>query len=282
MENSTNGFVLGNDDKDDDTDVTIKKDIHALHVDRLSHRVTLITILIPILIGIIGYFIYDDIQKKVTKVHDTGTTEFKTLSEDLASKFSSLSVQLSKFEEETAKTVKKMEASLSALEKDVASVSKKYGTVDKRVDQANASQAQISKKLDAATRDLAALKKDFGNVEKQWDGAVEGLQSDITATQKTIDMLSTKIDKVSSSKLDRDAFVAEMNKVNEALSNLTKHVTDKLSTLETRVEKLASSRAAAPADKPQPSANEVRMIRNTPAGQNAPSPSGLQEQDIQE
>ena len=287
MENTTKGFVLGND-KDDDTEVMVKKDIHALHVDRLSHRVTLITILIPILIGIIGYFIYDDIQKKVTQVHDTGTTEFKTLSEDLASKFSSLSVQLSKFEEETTKTVKNLEASVSAFKNDVASLSQKYASVDKEMDQANASQAKLSKKLDSASKELVALKEIFGNVEKKWDGEREGLQSDISATQKTIDTLNTKVDKVAASKLDRDAFVAELNKLNETLGNLNRKVTDKLSTLEAKMEKLSSTRSATPAVTPpsrgtsQPPAGNVRMTRNPPGSDAPPSSSGLQEQDIQE
>ena len=285
MEHTNKGFVLGND-KDDDTEIPVKKDIHDLHVEKLSHRVTLITILIPILIGIIGYFIYNDIQKKVTRVHDTGTTEFKTLSEDLASKFSSLSVQLSTFEEETRKTIKSMDETISVLKKDMSSVSQKYSSTDKRVDQANAASAQISKKVDAVLKDLVALQEVVGNEKKHWDDAIGDFRADITTTKKEIDTLNGKIDKISSSKLDRDTFIAELNKLNEALGNLSTNVKQKVSGLEAKVDKLSIARPATtvkdPSEKSQPSTEEVRMIRTPPATQSPSPPSGLQEQDIQE
>ncbi len=83
---------------DDNPEAHFQEDNQGLKLDKLSRRLTLITILIPCLIGGILFLVYRDIQMRVGQVSDTGTSKVRTLSKDLESRYSSLSLKHGKFQ----------------------------------------------------------------------------------------------------------------------------------------------------------------------------------------
>jgi sensor domain CHASE-containing protein len=73
--------------------------------EKLSHRVTILTILIPILIGIIIFIGYRDIQQMVTQTQDMGAKELTSLAQSMDSTVSNISIKQAKMEETLAAKV---------------------------------------------------------------------------------------------------------------------------------------------------------------------------------
>ncbi|MBU0991281.1 MAG: hypothetical protein KJ737_02205 [Proteobacteria bacterium] len=284
-EKKSNEFVLG-DDQEEAVEITPKKEIEDLQFHRLSYRVTLISILIPILIGIIGYFIYNDIQKKVIKVHDTGSTEVQTLSKDTESKFSSLSVQLSKLEQNFAEKTKTLDESLTAIKNDISGISKKLKTAESNLDDLKKSTSGISGKLAPMENSLEAIKTDINETDNKLGEAISDIETELGKTKSDLLNLNSKFSGISSSKLDRTTFVSELNKINETMDQSFFDMNKKLNNLDAKINRISSSAGttrntpAAETGSKDNASKEVQMIRNKPAIN--PSSPELLEQDIQE
>ena len=136
-----------NDDYDDIA--TMREEIFKQRLEKLSTRVTLISILVPVLMIVIFTFAYMDIRTRIYSMQDTGVGELQKLSRDLESKFSSLSVRFAKFEdsftqrenslkgieESFSKRVVSMEKSLATLESSIDDVKKNLGETEKNITQ---------------------------------------------------------------------------------------------------------------------------------------------------
>jgi hypothetical protein len=84
-------------------DTVISTQVDELRIEKLNQRVTLISILIPVLIVVILGITYIDIKRRVIRTEDTGAVTVQHLSEDLESRFSTLSLSQAHFEESLAK-----------------------------------------------------------------------------------------------------------------------------------------------------------------------------------
>ena len=66
------------------------EELKDLRVEKLSQRLTLLSILLPCLIAVAIYFGYQDLSGRVSRSHDTGSIEVQRLTkelEDLSKKF---------------------------------------------------------------------------------------------------------------------------------------------------------------------------------------------------
>ncbi len=94
----------------------IPAEINELKLEKISQRVTLISVLIPVLIVIVLVITYLDIKKRVTQTEDTGNIEFQKLSTDLESRFSSLSVRQARIEDAMEKLATQNTQSSAAIQ----------------------------------------------------------------------------------------------------------------------------------------------------------------------
>jgi chromosome segregation ATPase len=94
-------FLLGEDS--DVHDGMLQDELQELKMEKLSHRVSLLAILIPCMIGIIVVIAYLDIKDRVTRAQDTGAIGSQKLASDIESKFSSLSLEQAKIKDTLSK-----------------------------------------------------------------------------------------------------------------------------------------------------------------------------------
>ena len=87
---------------DESTDNLMQESFMDRRIEKLSHRITRISILIPVLIVLILVLAYLDLTKRVIHFQSTGTTEVQALAESLEDRFSSLSVKQAKLEEQSS------------------------------------------------------------------------------------------------------------------------------------------------------------------------------------
>jgi archaellum component FlaC len=174
-----------NDPIDDKS--AMREEIIEQRLEKLSIRVTLISILVPVLIFVIFTVAYLDMKSRIFSMHDTGVDELQKLSRDLESKFSSLSVRFAKFEdsfsgreaslkvieESFSKKIVPMEKAVSALETSIKNVQKNIQESEIKIRELMATQAnKIDKKefdanFSVVEKSLESAQKDMGTVIPQ-------------------------------------------------------------------------------------------------------------------
>ena len=112
-ENDNARFQFSADE--DEPEAILQDELRELKIEKLGQRVTLLTILIPCMIGVILVITYLDIKDRVTRSYDTGAIGVQKLSKDLASKFSSLSLEQAKIKDIQAKKLPELEKSAAFL-----------------------------------------------------------------------------------------------------------------------------------------------------------------------
>ncbi len=182
-----------------------REDMFTFKLEKLGHRVTLITILIPILIAVIIVVSYLDIKQKVVQTQTTGTLGVQNLSKDLESRFSSLSVRQAKLEDILEKEQQNIEKNWS----EYAVQRKKFEDKLSSIEQQMADKDRLSEAIRKFNASLATLQKDITANYK----AIESLESTSTnrmeqiavlnqETQQKIEALTQKTSQLAEEKLD--------------------------------------------------------------------------------
>ena len=158
----------GGESDRDSTETAIREEMIEQRLEKLGHRITLISILLPVLILVIFAGAYLDIKKRVYGMQSSGVEEVARLSEELESKFSKLSVQFAALDSELAKR----EESLKKLED---SFTRKIASMDEIF----LSMETTTNTLKGANRELLennqALEKKVGELEAKLSGVYEKL-----------------------------------------------------------------------------------------------------------
>jgi Tfp pilus assembly protein PilE len=205
------------DDRDEDVQFRMLPDEEAeesvipaqadeLRIERLSQRMTLISILIPVLIVVILGVAYLDIKRRVIRTEDTGAETAQHLSEDVESRFSSLSLSQAHLEEAVAKVqdqtnqslaraqvnLKKMDETLEKTRKAMVS-QKDMQAASRKMDQGLANVARSTDEIRAQVDQLSqSLPSRLGQLEQR----LTDLDARLTELQKSLSSLeNSKIDK---------------------------------------------------------------------------------------
>ena len=235
-----------------------------LKVEKLAQKVTIISILIPVLIGVILVVSYLDIKSRVTTVQDTGESGVQSLSQNLESRFSSLSVKFATLEE-----------SLGAK---IAQLNKNQLAVQKRMTEADKSIRWLSK--------IKAGKKTFEQKSTEIEANLEAIRTDLQTLDSNLSSLDQSVkqeladlaglvEKSSTTMIGFQAQVAEKVDRSEAEKLLAKQKQELLSSLEAlglRLEKqivLNRQKIAAVKEKV---GGKSATVKKTPAPKKAPAP----------
>ncbi|MBW2252637.1 MAG: hypothetical protein JRF60_18935, partial [Deltaproteobacteria bacterium] len=96
-------------------DVVFQEEIKNLRLEKLSKRVTIISILIPCFICILLLLVYFDLRNKVTANQSTGVMNIQSISKDFNTRLNKLSSQFSEIEESLASNISSYEKKISSL-----------------------------------------------------------------------------------------------------------------------------------------------------------------------
>ena len=158
-----------------ESDALFAEERSDLKFEKLSQKVTIISILIPILIGVILIVSYLDIKTRVSTVKDTGESEFQSLSKNLESRFSSLSVKFASLEEtftnkinKAAKIRRSMQTRLKEAEKSVRWLSK-----------TKAAKKAFEKKTAGIEENLAAIRSDLQTLDSNLSSLDQSVKKEL-------------------------------------------------------------------------------------------------------
>ena len=211
-ENDNSRFQFSADE--DEPDAILQDELRELKIEKLSQRVTLLTILIPCMIGVILVITYLDIKDRVTRSYDTGAIGVQKLSKDLASKFSSLSLEQAKINDIQAKKLPELEKSAAFLK---SRITKLQESISQITDSA-ISRDELTRVAKTLTDKVAGipqdLKPDFEALAlvddrivedfRQMSTDIKTLFDNMMEIDTRIDTIRKKIETLSEKVIDKD------------------------------------------------------------------------------
>ena len=234
---------------DDNPEAQFQDDNQWLKLDKLSRLLTLITILIPCLIGGILFLVYRDIQMRVGKVSDTGTSKVRTLSKDLESRYSSLSLKHGKFQVGFTKRISSLEKTTVSLQKTLkeATTAIKYIRSARRSDN-----KKVAKAIDAINKTLGTLAPLPQNLEtmaseiKLYD---QNLSKELGSFSQSLEGIRNNLIKIqadilflASAKTDNKAFnlalKSQQKNHQQALQQTKRDIDKKIASLESKIKRI--------------------------------------------
>jgi chromosome segregation ATPase len=259
-------FKFNGDDEPEPEQTLYQDEAKDRRVEKLGHRVTIISILIPVLIGAIFYIAYRDITSRVSQTQDTGIMEIQNLStqwqdkfDEIASKYGELEVSLAQKLAALEKVDKAMKANLKKAE---ITVSKINATKADKKDQQNAI-AKIDTALNPIRnelKDLSTMRNDLKTLTAELQSLDADVQQKLSAVSANVDKalqnltrIQSDMSALSDQKLDNDALQLELLKAKKNYQkelDLTKAALDKRLTSILRkirdLEKIAQAPLATP------------------------------------
>ena len=198
MEEKNSGFKFRVDEES--PYAILKDEIKDSQIEKLSKRLTLFSILIPLLIGTVLAISYYDIKNRVSKIYDTESGGISRLSKDLESRFSSLSIKQAKLEESLDKKISSIEKDFSSLEANLKKTEKRIDVTNKNIKSLNTSKYGMDKDINAALdkfdKTLDPIRKDLGDVKSNIKSIDKRFKRDLAKIAEAVNSANNELVKL--------------------------------------------------------------------------------------
>ncbi len=259
---------------DESPDTGFEEEIRDRRIEKLSRRITFVSILIPCLITVILFVAYLDIKKRVGSMHSSG----EAVSQDLESRIASVSEKQAKLEDMLAKRIEPIEKAILSLQTELkeATTAIRYIRSARKADNKTLKGAiadiekglaPVRKDLKNAASSIKALDKNLANFGKELDKA----KNDLNKIQANISALS-------SAKIDRKALDKALNSkqkiYEQKLKQIAEDLANKAESIRKRIKKIEMNmQSVAATSKPIPSKKSAEETA-------VPQPGTIIEEDI--
>ena len=236
-------FKFKGDDEPVSEQTIYQEEAKDRRVEKLSHRVTIISILIPVIIGAVFYITYRDISSRVIQNQDTGAMEIQNLSAQLEEKYAALSAKYGDLEGSLSQK-------LEALEKADKSIKSSLKEAEDTVQKINSTKADKKDQQDAIARldtaltpirkeleafeplrsDLKVVTAELASLDKRMQEQMATISTNMNQALKDLIQIQSEISNLSERKLDKDALQLELLKARKSYQrdlDLTKAAMDK-------------------------------------------------------
>ncbi len=199
---------LSEEDADSIASSSYLQELNTLKIDKLSNRVTIISVMLPVLIGVVLFFIYLDIKEQVVDADISKTNQVEVLTRQAEEKLNALDVRIAKnrfdldekmpvlekklqsLESQTAKLIAS-KLDVTALDTTIARLDAALAKHDQRIrnnanqDKANVAQMErINASLqEAVQKNQSAFEKTFTGLEKK----IASLKEPLDTLQQNLD-----------------------------------------------------------------------------------------------
>lgn len=264
-----------------------------LRLEKLNTRVTLISVLIPVLIVVVLVIAYLDIKKRVIQTEDTGQLTAESLSKELESRFSSLTMaqkvveeNLERLKDQSNKSVAKVQINLKKLDDQLKSASKKMAS-QKDI---KATKNKLDQSVNTVAQSIEELRLQLGEINQTLQPRISDLEKTLSDNMSGMTQLEEQLSVLDTNKIDKAkmdvALKLEMLKIKQAYKAQLEDLQSRLKSVEGKVAQRAAQPAVkAPAPRPSPPTPSAAVPKPSPAPTPAtvpatPAPGQLQEQTI--
>lgn len=214
----TGKFVLGSDESPIEGGQLYQEQAHSRRIEKLSLKVTLISVLVPLAVAVLVAFMYMDMRGKMSRIESAGSLEMSQFEEQLSQRMAVLGEENDAFR----KTIdSKVDERLAAVTKAVAPVETRLARTEKELDQlANLKKeiARLTSEIGSLRAENLALKKSMAGIASQ-NARVSGLVNevqkkslDISTLKTSNDALKKDVARLKADMVDRGDLIAEMKK----------------------------------------------------------------------
>jgi uncharacterized membrane-anchored protein YhcB (DUF1043 family) len=282
IEDSHQEFKFSIDEESPDT--LLREDLQDSRIDKLSRRITILAVLIPCIIGVVLFFLYLDLKKRVILNQDTGTQSVQNLSRDFDTRLYELSTKYSEMENNLATRA-------AAIEKRIESLKFRLYKSENRVKKVNAAkvdkkdQENVIKRVEKVSSQISGLDKTFAKMFSELTAIVDKTQQDLIKIEADIStLIVNKID----SKTFKQELSREQANQEERLTLLTGDLDKKLKAAERDIKNLQndikkmrkSASAPPPPKKPSGTSAPSSQTKSTPSNQTVQKKSGITVEDL--
>lgn len=247
---------------DEYPDSLYQEEMKDLRVEKINQRVTIITILLPCLIGVILFIAYRDLTGRVNRSEFSGSKEVQALSEELEEKFKNIATQFTAVQTSLDEKIKPIEKTITGLNEKFKKLNNidqslkqnldKSGTtlktisaskVDKKehaaaIEKINNSLVLIRKDLEALApinKDIRSLSSEMKAIDQRLKGELSSLSETMTKTDNDLIQIQTSLASLADQKLDKDSLSLEFLK---AKKNYERTLDETVIKLERRMDSL--------------------------------------------
>jgi chromosome segregation ATPase len=250
-------------DTDDDAQSlqssTYHQEINTLKIEKLSNRVTIISVIIPCLICAILAFIYLDMKERVVDVDETKQIQVEKMARQIEEKLNSLDLRIAKnkfdFDQQLPRLAKKQEAlenqvaKMSVSKANVKTIKADMAALDKKIKN-NAGQnkktlaateavnqemlASISKNNTRFEAETSQIKQDITLFTEEFDARLLELsayEEQIGLLRKTTSILDKRLKEMELDWLSKNELDKRYSKVQQTFETLIQDLDEKLEQL---------------------------------------------------
>jgi DNA repair exonuclease SbcCD ATPase subunit len=258
--------------------------VDELRMEKLNQRVTMISILIPVLIVVVLIIAYLDIKQRVIRTEDTGTSGVQNLSKDMESRFSTLSLRQAKLEELLKKSSEVNNQSLAKIQVQLKKLEDRLKGTGKglaRKKDLDAGLATVNEKVKNLSAAMDESKVGFAQSNQQIQTALTQMEETLNERANRIKQLQESVNGLDQEKIDKSALDVsvklEMLKIKQSFIERLDRIDAKIKALES---KLKSRTQAVPAPQKIP-AKPASSTASTPSTPDTPVNGTIKEQPIQ-
>jgi len=278
---------------DEISEFNVQENADDLKVEKLNKRITRFSIIIPCLVVVIIIAAYFDLKKNLSSINTEGTMGVQTLSKELESRFSSLSIKEANLEETLGKKITDLEKATASLQKTTkeASTAIRYIRSARKKDNENTASAikDIEETLASIHKDLEKISSDVETIEKTSSAKLGLLSQFMDSAKNDLQTMSSDISSLKSSKADRADLKDQLKVYQLALHQLSNNLEDRIKSVEIRLKE--RGKAGSPSKKqsqvkPKKSTSSNQTITPSAPGASSskksdiPKPDSIIEQDI--
>jgi len=267
---------------DDIPEFRVQEDLDDLKVEKLHKRITRISIIIPCLVVIIILAAYFDLKKNLSSVNNQGNMGVQTLSKELESRFSSLSIKEANIEETLAKKIAALETATNSLQNATkeATTAIRYIRSARKKDNENTESAikKIETTLASIPKDLEKISSDLRAIDKTSSAKLVIFSQFMDSSKNDLQTIRSEISSLKSSKADRTDLKDQQKVYQLALRQLTTNLEGRIKSVENMLKELGKLNA--PAKKQGQTKPKKSVSSNQTETKSVPSSSSPKETDI--
>ncbi|MDJ0831435.1 MAG: hypothetical protein QNI92_16400, partial [Desulfobacterales bacterium] len=228
------------------------QEIQQQKVEKLGQRVTLFGIIITVLISVICIIAYLDIKRRVLNYQSAGAQQTQTISQDLASKFSSLSVQYAQVQDEFSQNLKSFDGKINNLSKKLTGIEKSIKSIKstksdrKELKQAitnfNKSLVPMRDDLNQMMTDIQSLDRTIQQEISDVAGALRSVTDRAIKLKTDIETMSAEVDTIADNQLDEQmlaqAIRSAQKKNQDQLDVIIRRFETKIAALQKKIDQV--------------------------------------------
>lgn len=252
---------------DESLDTGFEEEIKDRRIEKLSRRITLVSILIPCLIAVILFVAYLDIKKRIGSMYSAG----ETVSQDLESRLSLVSEKQAKLEDMLAKKIEPLKKTILSLQAGL----KEAATAIRYIRSARKADNETLKgAISDIEKGIGPVRKDLKNAAsriKAIDKNLVNLGEELDKAKNDLNKMQADISLLSSAKIDRKALDDVLNgkqKIYEQkLKQIAEDLANKAESIQKRIKKIEMNmQSVTAASKPIPSKKPAEETAVPPRG----------------